>query len=139
MERKNKKDKRLHRHLLINELELNKFNLEDINRDILRLENKIRKGKEEGVYIDAIEDYRCKQNQYINMKQNLENSEAKRNTFLCEYEDLRKFRLNEFMIGFNEISLGLKKIYRLITTGGDAELELVDSLNPFSEGVVFSV
>lgn len=26
-----------------------------------------------------------------------------------------------------------------ITLGGDAELELVDSLDPFSEGVVFSV
>lgn len=28
---------------------------------------------------------------------------------------------------------------QMITLGGDAELELVDSLDPFSEGVVFSV
>lgn len=27
----------------------------------------------------------------------------------------------------------------MITLGGDAELELVDSLDPFAEGVVFSV
>ena len=27
----------------------------------------------------------------------------------------------------------------MITLGGDAELELVDSLDPFSEGIVFSV
>lgn len=27
----------------------------------------------------------------------------------------------------------------MITLGGDAELELVDTLDPFSEGVVFSV
>ena len=27
----------------------------------------------------------------------------------------------------------------MITLGGDAELELVDNLNPFSEGIVFSV
>lgn len=27
----------------------------------------------------------------------------------------------------------------MITLGGDAELELVDSLDPFSEGVIFSV
>lgn len=27
----------------------------------------------------------------------------------------------------------------MITLGGDAELELVDSLDPFTEGVVFSV
>jgi structural maintenance of chromosome 4 len=27
----------------------------------------------------------------------------------------------------------------MITLGGDAELELVESLDPFSEGIVFSV
>ncbi|KAK9109610.1 hypothetical protein Sjap_017670 [Stephania japonica] len=47
--------------------------------------------------------------------------------------------LDEFMEGFNTISLKLKEMYQMITLGGDAELELVDSLDPFSEGVVFSV
>lgn len=49
------------------------------------------------------------------------------------HEDLRKRRLNEFMGGFNAISLKLKEMYQMITLGGDAELELVDSLDPFSE------
>ncbi|MCI44500.1 structural maintenance of chromosomes protein 4-like, partial [Trifolium medium] len=31
------------------------------------------------------------------------------------------------------------EFFPMITLGGDAELELVDSLDPFSEGVVFSV
>lgn len=31
----------------------------------------------------------------------------------------------------------LKEMYQMITLGGDAELELVDSLDPFSEGIVF--
>jgi len=35
--------------------------------------------------------------------------------------------------------LKLKEMYQMITLGGDAELELVDSLDPFSEGIVFSV
>ena len=30
-------------------------------------------------------------------------------------------------------------LVKMITLGGDAELELVDSLDPFSEGIVFSV
>ena len=30
-------------------------------------------------------------------------------------------------------------MYQMITLGGDAELELVDSLDPFAEGIVFSV
>lgn len=50
-----------------------------------------------------------------------------------EYEELRKRRLDEFMAGFNTISLKLKEMYQMITLGGDAELELVDSLDPFSE------
>ena len=49
------------------------------------------------------------------------------------HEALRKRRLDEFMAGFNTISLKLKEMYQMITLGGDAELELVDSLDPFSE------
>merc|ERR1711935_767623 len=57
----------------------------------------------------------------------------------CELEALRQKRLEEFMDGFGKISLKLKEMYQMITLGGDAELELVDSLDPFSEGIVFSV
>lgn len=49
------------------------------------------------------------------------------------HDNMRKQRLNEFMGGFNTISLKLKEMYQMITLGGDAELELVDSLDPFSE------
>jgi structural maintenance of chromosome 4 len=44
-----------------------------------------------------------------------------------------------FMDGFGQITLKLKEMYQMITLGGDAELELVDSLDPFSEGIIFSV
>ena len=55
------------------------------------------------------------------------------------HEDLRRLRLEKFMDGFSRITLKLKEMYQMITLGGDAELELVDSLDPFSEGIVFSV
>lgn len=55
------------------------------------------------------------------------------------HEDLRRLRLEMFMDGFGKITLKLKEMYQMITLGGDAELELVDSLDPFSEGIVFSV
>ena len=48
-------------------------------------------------------------------------------------------RLDEFMNGFNKITMKLKEMYQMVTLGGDAELELVDTLDPFSEGIVFSV
>lgn len=53
------------------------------------------------------------------------------------FEELRKQRLDEFMAGFLVITNKLKEMYQMITLGGDAELELVDSLDPFSEGIVF--
>lgn len=53
------------------------------------------------------------------------------------HEELRKQRLDEFMTGFAVITGKLKEMYQMITLGGDAELELVDSLDPFSEGIVF--
>jgi hypothetical protein len=43
------------------------------------------------------------------------------------------------MEGFSLISMRLKEMYQMITMGGNAELELVDSLDPFAEGILFSV
>merc|ERR1712196_213784 len=56
-----------------------------------------------------------------------------------EHEEYRNARLEAFMNGFGTIALKLKEMYQMITLGGDAELELLDSLDPFSEGIVFSV
>lgn len=69
----------------------------------------------------------------------LETATANRDETKATYDGLRKKRLEEFMSGFNIISLKLKEMYQMITMGGDAELELVDSLDPFSEGILFSV
>lgn len=56
----------------------------------------------------------------------------------CDVHDrLKKQRLQEFMKGFRIISERLKEVYQMVTLGGDASLDLVDSLDPFSEGVSF--
>lgn len=52
-----------------------------------------------------------------------------------EHNGLKKRRHDDFMQGFNIISSKLKEMYRLITNGGDAELEALDALDPFSEGI----
>ena len=46
---------------------------------------------------------------------------------------------SKLFLRFGIITGKLKEMYQMITLGGDAELELVDSLDPFSEGIVFSV
>ena len=54
-------------------------------------------------------------------------------------DELRKQRFQCFDEGFSIIKTRLKEIYRMLTRGGDAELVSVDSLDPFSEGIKFSV
>jgi structural maintenance of chromosome 4 len=69
----------------------------------------------------------------------LDEVSEERNVARKAHEELRRQRLEMFMDGFGSITLKLKEMYQMITLGGDAELELVDSLDPFSEGIVFSV
>lgn len=86
-----------------------------------------------------IDRFKAKDKEYRLREKELDDVTSKRDTVRKEYDDLRKQRLTEFMDGFNTITLKLKEMYQMITLGGDAELELVDSLDPFSEGIVFSV
>ena len=68
--------------------------------------------------------------------------------------DLIKQRTKEFMDGFETITDKVKQMYQMITLGGDAELEMVNTLAPFEvwgsflwifhnsffqDGVVFTV
>ncbi|EIE19557.1 RecF/RecN/SMC protein [Coccomyxa subellipsoidea C-169] len=89
--------------------------------------------------LGVIEEWKRKDADYTTRLADLEAATAARNEVREAHETLRKRRLDEFMAGFNAISLKLKEMYQMITLGGDAELELVDSLDPFSEGIVFSV
>ena len=49
----------------------------------------------------------------------------------------KKKRHDEFIVGFDFIAQHVKAMYRLITNGGDAELEVKDTLDPFSEGILY--
>ncbi|TNN80347.1 Structural maintenance of chromosomes protein 4 [Liparis tanakae] len=89
--------------------------------------------------LGAIAEYKKKEELYLQRVAQLDEITTERDQFKRGYEDLRKQRLNEFMTGFNMITNKLKENYQMLTLGGDAELELVDSLDPFSEGIMFSV
>ncbi|XP_033953366.1 structural maintenance of chromosomes protein 4 isoform X1 [Pseudochaenichthys georgianus] len=89
--------------------------------------------------LGAIAEYKKKEELYLQRVAQLDQITTERDRFKHGYEDLRKQRLNEFMTGFNIITNKLKENYQMLTLGGDAELELVDSLDPFSEGIMFSV
>ena len=87
----------------------------------------------------AIAEWRRKDAEFKVKQEELDLATERRDKVRAAHDALRKQRLDEFMAGFSVISMRLKEMYQMITLGGDAELELVDSLDPFSEGIVFSV
>lgn len=90
-------------------------------------------------FIQAIQEFRKKEELYLARVTELDEVTRARDEQRKNVDTLRKARLSEFMTGFALITTKLKELYQMITLGGDAELELVDSLDPFSEGIVFSV
>ena len=89
--------------------------------------------------LSVIAEYRRRCNDLASRTADLNAAILARDTAKTRLGDLRSLRLSQFMTGFTTISSHLKSMYQLITLGGNAELELVDSLDPFSEGILFSV
>lgn len=118
------------------EEELNGYAVADIQYQYTSQEEQLSKSKPN---FSVIEEFNKKRETYLERVRDLEDVTAKRNEMRQTYDDVRKLRFSEFMSGFNIITKKLKEMYRMITLGGDAELELVDSMDPFNEGIVFSV
>lgn len=116
--------------------ELIEFNTKKLKTDIARLEESL---KEVNIDMQVLKEYRRRATDYEERRGHLTSSVQERDVIKFHCESLRKKRLDEFMEGFNMISMKLKEMYQMITMGGNAELELVDSLDPFSEGIIFSV
>ncbi|CCO32987.1 Structural maintenance of chromosomes protein 4 AltName: Full=Cell untimely torn protein 3 [Rhizoctonia solani AG-1 IB] len=104
--------------------------------DVTILEEKIGNAKPN---LNVLPEYRRREAEYLAKAKEFEAVTKQRDEQKAKYEDLRKQRLDEFMAGFNMISSKLKEMYQMITLGGNAELDLVDTMDPFSEGVNFSV
>lgn len=120
----------------IDEDSIAQANTEELQYRITMLEEEIERMD---VNPEAINAWKRADEEYSTRAAELETATSERDAVRATFEDLKKKRLEEFMAGFNTISLKLKEMYQMITMGGDAELELVDSLDPFSEGILFSV
>lgn len=116
--------------------ELAEMNKESLKAVIAALEEKTQNAS---VDLSVIDDYRRRATEHESRSADLKTALESRDSVKARLDGLRSARLNEFMEGFGIISLRLKEMYQMITMGGNAELELVDSLDPFSEGIMFSV
>lgn len=117
--------------------ELLDMSKEHLLASIATLEEKI--ANVTSVDLTVIAEYRRRSLDLQSRRTDLTSALSQRDSARTRLGDLRNTRLTTFLTGFHTISSHLKSMYQLITLGGNAELELVDSLDPFSEGILFSV
>ncbi|KAJ3576089.1 hypothetical protein NP233_g661 [Leucocoprinus birnbaumii] len=108
----------------------------ELQGDVELLDEKVKKSTPD---LNVLKEYKRREAEFDNRAKELEAVTQLRDQAKAEYDGLRKERLDKFMTGFTQISAKLKEMYQMITLGGNAELELVDSLDPFAEGIIFSV
>lgn len=117
-----------------------KDELADMSKDKLKGEIAALEEKTaNSVDLAVLAEYRRRVEEHAARSSALAASVSDRDAAKKRCDELRRLRLEGFMEGFSAISLRLKEMYQMITMGGNAELELVDSLDPFSEGILFSV
>ncbi|KAI5119782.1 hypothetical protein M0805_009253 [Coniferiporia weirii] len=116
--------------------ELARFRKRELLADVTLLDEQV---KNSSPNLAVLKEYRKREQEFLSRAKDLEKVTSQRDAQKATYEGLRKQRLDEFMTGFSMISAKLKEMYQMITLGGNAELELVDSMDPFSEGIIFSV
>ncbi|KAL2868613.1 condensin subunit SMC4 [Aspergillus lucknowensis] len=116
--------------------ELSEMNKDSLKAAIAALEEKTQNSS---IDLSVIDEYRRRAAEHESRSADLATALSSRDSAKSRLDGLRSARLNGFMEGFGIISLRLKEMYQMITMGGNAELELVDSLDPFSEGILFSV
>lgn len=120
----------------LTEEQIEDINIANVEEEIEALELYMKDVK---VDIEVLIEYGEKKKELEIRRADLNETVEQRDGVKNHCEELKRRRLDEFMEGFNTISLSLKEMYQMITMGGNAELDLVDSLDPFSEGIMFSV
>lgn len=118
------------------EEDLSVYKTQDLQYNCSVLEIELQKTKPN---LGVIDEYDRKRDVYLERVKILEEITNKRNLLRNIHSTLKTKRYVEFTKGFQVITTKLKEMYQMITQGGDAELELVDSMDPFHEGVAFSV
>lgn len=118
------------------EVDESEMDIQQLQKSIEHTDKEIKKIKPN---LSAIEEYKKKHALYLERTAELEQVTRRRDEHREAYENVKNMRMEEFKIGFSVINMKLKEMYRMITLGGDAELEYCDSLDPFLEGIAFSV
>jgi len=88
----------------------------------------------------ALGEYQNKAQQFVKAVTEHDAVQALCDEKRLEHDALRRRRLEEFMAGFGAINGQVAAMYKMITLeDGDADLQLLDSVDPFAEGLAFRV
>lgn len=112
--------------------ELEEIDIERLLEDIKTKENSLPKQRPN---LGAIQEYIKKQQVCLEREKELDQATNERNKTRSVLEEFRKTRLTEFMKGFSVISMKVKECYQMLAEGGDAELELANTMDPFLDGI----
>ncbi|UXI16603.1 hypothetical protein NH340_JMT02546 [Sarcoptes scabiei] len=121
---------------ILEEQELERISPEQIEKKIQKIQADLEKLHPN---FASIEEFKKKNVEYKNKLNELREITSKRDVYMEHLKETKHRRFKEFRQGFLLIARKLKELYRTITLGGDADLEFVDSLDPFSEGINFAV
>ncbi|GAA5870268.1 hypothetical protein JCM1840_001607 [Sporobolomyces johnsonii] len=116
--------------------EIEELDSKKLKADIAFLEERLEKNNAD---LAVLQEYRRREEEFRKRGEEFEAVSKEWDAAKNQVTDLRNQRLVQFMKGFGVISNKLKEMYQMITLGGNAELELYDSADPFSEGILFSV
>jgi structural maintenance of chromosome 4 len=118
-----------------------KDELADMDKDELQHEIAALEKRNENTSVDlsVLSEYRKRAEEYAARKSDLSAAIAARDAEKRHHDELQKLRTTLFVDGLKIINDHLKVMYDMISMGGTADLVLVDSLDPFAEGIVFSV
>ncbi|KAJ9459953.1 Structural maintenance of chromosomes protein 4 [Diplonema papillatum] len=122
--------------VIVEEKELGDYDATAVKRNIQRFEESQKKLKPN---VKALAEWQEKNNVLVKRSKDLSDVSDRRHEAQTKVDLLKKKRHDEFMTGFRAITYKLKEMYQMLTLGGDAELELVDTFDPFTEGLQFAV
>ncbi|GAA6005545.1 hypothetical protein JCM10207_005245 [Rhodosporidiobolus poonsookiae] len=116
--------------------EIDSIDVKRAKADIALLEERLEKNNAD---LAVLQEYKRREEEFRKRGEEFEAVSRDWEAAKNQVTELRNERLVKFMKGFGVISNKLKEMYQMITLGGNAELELYDSADPFSEGILFSV
>uniref|UniRef100_A0A7E4UL16 Structural maintenance of chromosomes protein n=1 Tax=Panagrellus redivivus TaxID=6233 RepID=A0A7E4UL16_PANRE len=114
------------------------FDVTELEGQIGLLESE-RASIEVTMNLNLIEAYRTKLAECKSEVAKLNEITVRRDAVRKRLFELKRSRVEEFMLGYSQIALALKEQYQMLTLGGDADLELVDPIDPYAEGIRFTV